>query len=115
MLNDYLIYTLNELATTKYNGQCPSYGEALLNCYLDVFITFTTLKTEKEIGINPDFLINPLTGSKLELDVLFEGYKCAFEFQGEHHYTDANVIAKHVFKLNECKNTKRILIPVNIY
>lgn len=114
LLNNYLIYTLNELATTKYNRKCPSYGEALLNCYLDLFITFTSLKTDKEIGTNPDFLVNPLTGANLELDVLFEGYKLAFEFQGEHHYLDANVMSKDLVKLSECKNTNRILIPVNI-
>lgn len=109
------MHSLDGLILSKYNGQCASYGETLLNCYLDLFITFTTLKMEKKIGINPLFLVNPLTGNNLELDVLFEDYKLAFEFQGEHHYNDVNISNKDFLKLNICKETNRILIPVNIF
>lgn len=114
LLNNYLMHTLDGLIVSRYNSQCASYGETLLNCYLDLYITFTTLKMEKEIGMNPLFLVNPLTGNNLELDVLFEDYKLAFEFQGEHHYNDLNVSTKDSLKLSICKETNRILIPVNI-
>lgn len=114
ILNIYLKRAIQSLIYTKYNGKCASYGETLLNCYLDLFITVTVLKTEKEIGAHPLFMRYPLTGSNLELDVLFEGFKLAFEFQGEHHYTDIRVSRKDSFKLNECAHNDRVLIPVNI-
>lgn len=94
-----------------------SRGEALLNCYLDVFITFTVLRTPKEIGAKPSYLVNPRTGNsgELELDVEFEGFRLAFEFQGHpSHYADPNTRVKDAFKLAELPVHSRILIPVNV-
>lgn len=113
-INKYLITTLDNLSTSKYNSQCPSYGEALLNCYLDLYITFTIRATQKEIDAHPNFLVNPLTGALLELDVLFEDFKLAFEFQGEHHYTNPTVQAKDITKRNLSSSNNHVLIPVNI-
>lgn len=94
-----------------------SYGEALLNCYLDIFITFTVLNTPKEIGAKPSYLVNPRTGNygELELDLEYEGFKFAFEFQGHPcHYADPLVGAKDAYKLAALPQHSRILIPVNI-
>lgn len=113
-INKYLIFALDTLSSSKYNSKCPSYGEALLNCYLDLYITFTINRIDKEINAYPGFLINPLTGANLELDVLFENFKLAFEFQGEHHYTDSTTQTKDSFKLNSSNLNNHILIPVNI-
>ncbi|MGD1018128.1 MAG: hypothetical protein ABSA12_02295 [Verrucomicrobiia bacterium] len=114
ILNHYVIDALTLRLRSKYSGECKSHGEALLNCYLDAFLTFTVLKTSKEIGVKPHFLVNPLTGAILELDVLFEDFRLAFEFQGEHHYTDAKVQGKDAFKLSELPKHLRVLIPVNV-
>ncbi|MFP9126792.1 hypothetical protein [Niallia sp. BSM11] len=114
IINKYLIDALDKRRSSKYNGECASYGEGLLNCYLDLFVTFTVLKTPKEIGSKPSFLVNPATGAKLELDILFEDFRLAFEFQGELHYTVPSKIRKDSFKLSELPNHNRILVPVNI-
>lgn len=114
VINKYLVYTLDTLLASKYNHHCPLYGESLLNCYLDLYITFTNNLTDKKIDAHPDFLINPLTGSNLELDVLFSDFKLAFEFQGEHHYTDASTQYKDNIKLMISSNNNHILIPINI-
>jgi hypothetical protein len=90
-------------------------GETLLNLYLDVLITFTVLKTSREIEYNPNFLINPNSGQLLELDVFLEDFLLAFEFQGDFHYTETSKIEKDAFKLSKCAENKIILIPINIY
>ncbi len=114
IVNDGAIAALEVRRRSNYSGECASYGESLLNCYLDVFVTFTVLNTPKDIGAKPTFLVNPVTGSVLELDILLEDFRLAFEFQGEHHYMDPKVQAKDAFKLARCGALQRILIPVNI-
>ena len=114
IINRLIIAALKNRANSKYNNKCASYGETLLNCYLDLFITLTVLKTPKEIGAKPTFLVNPSTGSILEIDILFQDFRLGFEFQGEHHYQVAKVQSKDRFKLVKFEKTKRILIPVNI-
>jgi hypothetical protein len=121
-INRSIIAALDARLTQKYDGYgAPrgpvSRGEALLNCYLDVFITFTVLRAPKEIGAKPTYLVNPRTGNsgELELDVEFEGFRLAFEFQGHPtHYTDRNTRAKDAFKLAELPTHSRVLIPVNV-
>ncbi len=122
IINRSIIAALDTRLTRKYDGYgAPrgpvSRGEALLNCYLDVFITFTVLRTPKEIGAKPSYLVNPRTGNsgELELDVEFEGFRLAFEFQGHpSHYADPNTRVKDAFKLAELPVHSRILIPVNV-
>ncbi|MGJ0428221.1 hypothetical protein [Methylobacter sp.] len=115
LLNDFIIAALEQRRSTKYGGECASYGETLLNCYLDLFVTLTVTKTPRDTGAKPSFLVNPATGSTLELDVLLEDFRLAFEFQGEHHYTKPEVMERDKFKLKECARFQRILIPVNSY
>jgi hypothetical protein len=113
-INHFIISALDARRNTKYFGQCGSYGEALLNCYLDLFITLTVLKTPREFEVKPGFLVYPVTGSVLEIDVMLEDFRLGFEFQGEHHYTEPKVQAKDAFKLTTFGNHRRILIPVNL-
>jgi hypothetical protein len=115
VLNDLVIAALEQRRSTKYSGECASYGETLLNCYLDLFVTLTVIKTPRRLGARPSFLVNPATGANLELDVILEDFRLAFEFQGEHHYVDEKVIERDKFKLAECAQFQRILIPVNPY
>lgn len=113
IVNEYLINYFNNKMSTQYDGKCPSYGEALLNIYLDLFITATVFKTDKDITSYPSFLINPKTGSNLEIDILFEDFRIAFEFQGEHHYTNNRTKEKDDFKLTACPESGILLIPIN--
>lgn len=114
LVNDYLSKYLDSKSASKYDGKCSSYGETLLVLYLDLFVTATISETDRELQTKPAFLINPKTGSVLEIDVLFEDFQLAFEFQGEHHYTDDAVKEKDRFKLEELRKRKVVLIPVNI-
>jgi hypothetical protein len=93
VLNDVLTAVLSKRLASRYDGEC-GYGEALLNAYIDIFITATLPKTSREFEAKPTFLIYPVTGSILELDVMLEDFRLAFEFQGEHHYTNPKVRAK---------------------
>lgn len=113
IVNEHLIEYLKNKISTRYDEKCPSYGEALLNAYLDLFITATVFKTGKEIPAHPSFLMNPKTGSILEIDMLFEDFHLAFEFQGEHHYTNTKTKEIDEFKLTTCPENGLLLIPVN--
>lgn len=113
IVNEHLIRYLENKISTQYDRKCSSYGEALLNAYLDLFITATVFKTGKEIPAYLPFLRNPKTGSILEIDILFEDFHLAFEFQGEHHYTDTKTKQKDKFKLTACPGSGMLLIPVN--
>lgn len=113
IVNEYLIKYIENKISTNYDGKCPSYGEALLNAYVDLFITSTVLKTDKESPAYPYFLTYPKTGAGLEIDILFEDFHIAFEFQGEHHYTDNKTIDKDKFKFTACYKKEIPLIPVN--
>lgn len=114
LINEYVKSKIDSNISSKYNGNC-NYGETLLNCYLDLIISFTTHKTEKEIEAYPNFLVNPITGKNMEIDILFTGFKLGFEFQGEHHYNgrDIKAMDKDKEKLVLCVSQGTILIPVN--
>lgn len=114
IINEYLILFLERQRATQYAGECQYYGEVLLNIYIDLFVTLTCLKTPRSIEHKPGFLINPKTGSNLELDVLLEEFLLAFEFQGESHYREEKEKEKDQLKLSICARNKLILIPVNI-
>ncbi len=114
VLNEYLISYLEAKRKSNYDGRCASYGEILFVLYLDLFITATISKIDRELQATPPFLMDPKTSAVLEIDVFFEIFKLAFEFQGEHHYTDSITQEKDSFKLAECRNKGIVLIPVNI-
>ena len=102
IINEYLILFLERQRATQYAGECQYYGEVLLNIYIDLFVTLTCLKTPRSIEHKPGFLINPKTGSNLELDVLLEEFLLAFEFQGESHYREEKEKEKDQLKLSIC-------------
>lgn len=114
-INRRLTLTINQLAGTNYEGRGSSYGEALLNCYLDVYVTFTMLREPRLIPAYPKTLVNPLAGLILEIDTLFEGFKLAFEFQGDaSHFDDAPTSHKDEQKRTWAQRELVVLIPVNI-
>ncbi len=114
VVNDYSLWYLKSKWATRYDNKCSSYGEAALALYLDLFVTATIREVNRELQAKPTFLKNPKTGAVLEIDILFEDILLAFEFQGEHHYTDNKVKEKDCFKLEELRKKKIVLIPVNI-
>lgn len=113
-INRFIISALELRMASNYADRCGSYGEVLLNCYLDIFVTLTVLKTPREFEAKPGFLVYPVSGSVLEIDIMLEDFRLGFEFQGEHHYTDSRVQAKDSFKLAAFATHERVLIPVNI-
>lgn len=114
ILNQVLVKVLEKRILTGYNGNCR-HGESLLNAYIDVFVTATLPDTHRAFEEKPSFLVNPNTGMPIELDVMLEDFRLAFEFQGHSdHYTIPEVMAKDAFKLAQCAAFSRVLIPVNI-
>lgn len=115
VLNLYVIKFLENRRDTQYGGECEYYGEIILNLYLDIFITLTCFNTPRSIEHKPGFLINPKTGSNLELDILLEEFLLAFEFQGESHYREEKEREKDKLKLELCADNRLVLIPVNTF
>ncbi|HEM4403537.1 TPA: hypothetical protein U1Y72_001877, partial [Streptococcus suis] len=114
VLNNILISIYEINLESNYDKKCASYGESLLNCYLDTLIILFDRHSEKDITKNFPFLNYPPSGENLELDVNFENLKLAFEFQGEYHYVDSRIQKKDKFKLSAMNRERRILIPVNV-
>lgn len=114
VLNQAVICYLDCQRETLYSNQCVSYGETLLNCYLDIYLRLTNDKTEKDINQRPLFLTNEATGQPLELDIQFEEFRLAFEFQGDRHYTSARQMDRDFLKSEKCRQRRIILIPINI-
>jgi len=104
---------LSQRYKSNYDGKFKFKGENLLNLYLELVIKFTILRTENNRNIRPDFLKNPLTGQSLELDIFYKDFKLAFEFQGEHHYSNLYQVEKDKEKLNLSCNNGILLIPIN--
>jgi hypothetical protein len=114
ILNQAVICYLDGQRETQYSEQCASYGETLLNCYLDIYFRLTNDKTEKDINERPLFLTNEATGQPLELDIQFGEFRLAFEFQGDRHYTSARQMDRDLLKAEKCRQRRIILIPINI-
>ena len=64
-------------------------GEAIMQEYLSLLID----STDYVDNIRPGWLINPLTGERLELDRLY-GRKVAFEYQGDQHFQASAAFTK---------------------
>lgn len=59
-----------------------SIGEAYMREYLSLIVD----TRGSEDGARPEFLVNPYTGERLELDRYYPVHKVAFEFNGRQHY-----------------------------
>ncbi len=113
LINKYAVGYLSQRFKTKYNGKFRYNGENLLNLYLEIIIKFTILKSENERNIRPDFLKSDLTSRNLELDIFYKDFKLAFEFQGEHHYSDDNQKEKDKEKIEKSIKEGILVIPIN--
>ncbi len=63
-------------------------------------------------NLRPDFLINPSTGGRLELDIYIPELALAFEYQGEQHYFDPMIIERDCIKVELCLQEKVQLVHV---
>lgn len=114
LINKYAIGYLSDRYKSKYNGKFKYSGENILNLYLELVVKFTILKSRNERNLRPDFLRNPLTGRNLELDIFYKDFKLAFEFQGEHHYSDEKQKVNDKVKLEKSFKKGILLIPINV-
>lgn len=57
-------------------------GEAMMQFYLSLVVD----SRESEDNARPEFLVNPATGERLELDRYYPVHRVAFEFNGPQHY-----------------------------
>lgn len=79
---------------------------------------FESIFNEKFPNVRPEWLINPKTGQKLELDGYCEKLNLAFEYNGRHHFDndhinfDPKIIERDSFKRKMCKlkNIKLIVL-----
>lgn len=62
---------------------------------------FEDIFKKKFPKIKPDWLINPSTNKRLELDGYCEELKIAFEYQGEQHYREVKGLKVDKFKLEK--------------
>lgn len=62
--------------------ECEYVGETLMRSYLSLIVD----SKESEDGARPEFLVNPATGERLELDRYYPVHRVAFEFNGSQHY-----------------------------
>lgn len=65
-------------------------GEALMRSFLSLIAD----TRECEDGARPEFLVNPATGERLELDRYYPVHRVAFEFNGKQHYTATGPFTK---------------------
>lgn len=59
-----------------------SVGEGLMREWLNLL----TDTRDSGDGVNPGFLVSPLTNEPLEYDRWYPAYRVAFEFQGQQHF-----------------------------
>lgn len=57
-------------------------GEALMRSYLSLIVQ----SDESEDWARPEFLVNPASGERMELDRYYPVHRVAFEFNGRQHY-----------------------------
>jgi len=126
--NDVKIQCKNKHITTikayrilagSWCASCPrpkNLSESICRVY------FKTLFNADFISLKPDWLRDPLSGNKLELDGYCYDLSLAFEHQGEQHYKDnvfndqnmLNIIQERdKFKVKQCKKLgiKLFIIP----
>lgn len=69
---------------------------------------FEDITQQKFLKIRPDWLINPETGKRLELDGYCSSLNIAFEYQGEQHYREVKGFQVDKQKLKEQKKRDRL-------
>lgn len=85
-----------------------SYGERLLRGYIKkCFPETRILYNYRKAGI-----INPDTGSQLELDIFIPKFSLAFEFNGRQHMTDEEQRKRDKIKRSKCKSKGIHLITI---
>jgi len=113
------------------HNKCPNKKCRYVNLFGENLVRgiFERIFRKKFIKIKPDWLRNPKTGYKLELDGFNEELKLAFEYNGRQHYelvegfkmtVERLEMQKYIdnFKVNKCSELgiKLIVIPqVNLY
>lgn len=65
-------------------------GEALMRSYLSLIVE----SDESEDWSRPEFLVNPASGERMELDRYYPVHRVAFEFNGRQHYKAAGPFVK---------------------
>jgi len=102
----------------KSLDQAPHVGEALMRAMLSVIAD----AAEFQDGARPDFLKNPASGERLELDRYYPVHRVAFEFNGRQHYEATGRFAKRdveaqrrrdAFKKRICKERDIKLVVVH--
>lgn len=93
-------------------------GQALMRSFLSLIAD----TKECEDGARPEFLVNPASGEKMELDRYYPVHRVAFEFNGRQHYvatgrfTKQEVAAQQkrdALKRQICKEKKVGLVVVH--
>lgn len=69
-------------AVRQYLERATYRGEALMRSYLSLIAD----TRECEDGARPEFLVNPASGERMELDRYYPVHRVAFEFNGPQHY-----------------------------
>ncbi len=99
-------------------GESKYRGEALMRACLSLIAD----TRECEDGARPDFLENPSTGERMELDRFYPLNRIAFEFNGQQHYIAAGPFSKRevaaqrkrdALKRQICKNQGVTLVVVH--
>lgn len=65
-------------------------GEALMRSFLSLIVD----SRECEDGARPEFLVNPTSGERMELDRYYPVHRVAFEFNGPQHYVATGPFTK---------------------
>lgn len=110
ILNDSITDYINNILENR-----QWYGQALLECYLEVYFNFTILKCKKKLEYRPEYLINPNTNQLLEYDIFYSDFDLAFEFQGEWHYIKEEQQIRDQIKIDISLERKKTLIHINAY
>jgi hypothetical protein len=85
-----------------------SYGERLLRSYVKRCFP----KKQAVYNCRTAGIINPDTGSALELDIYFSDLNLAFEFHGRQHKTDVEQRRRDAFKRASCKKKGITLLEI---
>lgn len=106
-----------------YTIPVPSFSHRTSKAEEECRVVLEELIGEKCPPAQPDFLINPETGRRLELDCYNERYKIALEYNGIQHYVWPNFtkqskqefiaqVRRDIFRVDMCDRNGVYLITV---